>query len=408
MLQGGIIVFFYVDDIVFCYRKRDDAETQRVIRVMQERYQLNILGELKWFLGIHVLRDRLQKKLWLSQEAFIEKITNQYGIDTGGRMPDTPMSELELPPADTRIDAASALRYQRKMGSLLYAAITTRPDVAFAVSRLARSNHNPTPTHHEAVDRVIKFLYGSKHMAICYGGEGGGPEAQAFICASDASFADNTADRKSSQGYIMMLFNGAISWRANKQDTVTTSSTEAELLALSQTAKEGIFLSRLFKALSLDLNEPLTIDCDNTQTLRLIKEESAKLVTKLRHVDIHNHWLRQEYGQGRIQLRWKPTSEMIADGLTKALPTQKFRNFIGMIGLVDIRDKLQAEKRLEAPTEQATDAAGATPSAVSEPDRKGEGRVAAQGPSQFVPEALTEGRAIYLEGRASSAPSRPR
>ena len=303
MLQGGIIVFFYVDDIVFCYRKRDDAETQRVIRVMQERYQLNILGELKWFLGIHVLRDRLQKKLWLSQEAFIEKITNQYGIDTGGRMPDTPMSELELPPADTRIDAASALRYQRKMGSLLYAAITTRPDVAFAVSRLARSNHNPTPTHHEAVDRVIKFLYGSKHMAICYGGEGGGPEAQAFICASDASFADNTADRKSSQGYIMMLFNGAISWRANKQDTVTTSSTEAELLALSQTAKEGIFLSRLFKALSLDLNEPLTIDCDNTQTLRLIKEESAKLVTKLRHVDIHNHWLRQEYGQGRIQLR---------------------------------------------------------------------------------------------------------
>ena len=98
---------------------------------------------------------------------------------------------------------------------------------------------------------------------------------------------------------------------------------------------------------------------------------------------------------------------MIADGLTKALPTQKFRNFIGMIGLVDIRDKLQAEKRLEAPTEQATDAAGATPSAVSEPDRKGEGRVAAQGPSQFVPEALTEGRAISLEGRASSAPSRP-
>jgi GTP cyclohydrolase FolE2 len=95
---------------------------------------------------------------------------------------------------------------------------------------------------------------------------------------------------------------------------------EAELLALSQTAKEGIFLSRLFKALSLSLNEPLIIDCDNTQTLCLIKEESAKLVTKLRHVDIHSHWLRQEYNQGRIRLRWKPTSEMITDGLTKALP----------------------------------------------------------------------------------------
>ena len=72
-----------------------------MIRVMQKRYQLNILGELKWFLGIHVLRDRLQKKLWLSQEAFIEKIANQYGIDTEGRMPNTPMTEAELLPADT-------------------------------------------------------------------------------------------------------------------------------------------------------------------------------------------------------------------------------------------------------------------------------------------------------------------
>ena len=77
---------------------------------------------------------------------------------------------------------------------------------------------------------------------------------------------------------------------------------EAELLALSQTAKEGIFLSRLFKVLSISLNEPLMIDWDNTQTLCLIKEESTKLVTKLRHVDIHSHWLWPEYGQGRIRL----------------------------------------------------------------------------------------------------------
>jgi hypothetical protein len=225
----------------------------------------------------------------LSQEAFIEKIANQYGIDTEGRMPNILMTEVELLPADTRVDVASALRYQCKMRSLLYAAITTRPDVAFAVLRLAWFNRNSMPIHHEAVDRVIRYLYGLKHMAICYGGDTGGSGTQAFIYASNASFADNSIDRKSSQGYIMMLFNGAISWRANKQDTVTTSSTEAELLALSQTAKEGIFLSRLFKALSLSLNEPLTIDCDNTQTLRLIKEESAKLVTKLRHVDIHSH-----------------------------------------------------------------------------------------------------------------------
>ena len=99
------------------------------------------------------------------------------------------------------------------------------------VSRLARFNQNPSEEHQWAADRVIQFLYNTRSNAICYGGDNGEKGARAFICASDASFADNTVDRKSSQGYIMTLFGGPIAWRANKQDTVTTSSTEAELLA---------------------------------------------------------------------------------------------------------------------------------------------------------------------------------
>jgi hypothetical protein len=145
----------------------------------------------------------------------------------------------------------------------------------------------------------------------------------------------------------MKLFGGPIAWRANKQDTVTTSSTEAELLALSQTAKEAIFISRLFKAMTLRLNEPLIINCDNTQTLRLITEDTAKLITKLRHVDIHQHWLRQEYATRRVIFQWKATKEMIADGLTKALPKQRFQSFVNMIGMVDIKERLAEEKRLE-------------------------------------------------------------
>jgi hypothetical protein len=103
----------------------------------------------------------------------------------------------------------------------------------------------------------------------------------------------------------MTLFGGPIAWRANKQVTVTTSSTEAELLALSQTAKEAIFIRRLFKAMTLKLNEPLIIDCDNTQTPRLIKEDTAKLITKFWHVDIHQHWPRQESAMKRVIFRWK-------------------------------------------------------------------------------------------------------
>ena len=116
MLNGGIVVFFYVDDIVFCYRKHEEERTRALIRGLQKTYEMNILGELKWFLGIHVLRDRSQRQLWLSQQAFIEKITNQYEIDLTGRLPDTPMSGSELhptPPTLRKASLATVLKYQR-------------------------------------------------------------------------------------------------------------------------------------------------------------------------------------------------------------------------------------------------------------------------------------------------------
>ena len=238
------------------------------------------------------------------------------------------MAETELLPLKHGETGSNMRLYQRKTGSILFAAVITRPDIAFASSRLARFNTNPSDTHHEAADQVIKYLYRTKGYSIQYGqGKGTtasiGNMSQDLTCASDASFADNTLDRKSSQGFIMTLFGGPIAWRANKQDTVTTSSTEAELLALSQTAKEAIFLSRMLKALIVKLDDPLSIQCDNRQTLRLINEESAKLVTKLRHVDIHNHWLRQEVRCKRVGLTWVPTRDMMADGLTKSLGRQK-------------------------------------------------------------------------------------
>ena len=146
---------------------------------------------------------------------------------------------------------------------------------------------------------MFHYLAWTQDYCIRYGRDNS-QDISLFICASNASFGDNTIDRKSSQGYIMKLFGGPVAWRANKQDTVTTSSTEAELLAISQTAKESIYLSRLMKALKLDLHKSLTIECDNTQTIRLLVDELTKLLTKLRHVDIHSHWLRQEIQRGSI------------------------------------------------------------------------------------------------------------
>jgi hypothetical protein len=252
--------------------------------------------------------------------------------------------ELLPLPIDEEVNDAVRALYQRKIGSLLFVAISTRPDIAFAVARLARFTQRPGKHHHDAADRVIGYLQRTRHLCVRYGHES---TATSLVCASDASFADNKIDRKSSQGYILKLFGGPVTWRANKQDTVTTSSTEAELLALSQTAKEAIYLSRLLKAMSLELDEPLIIECDNRQTIRLLVEVSMKLQTKLHHVDIHSHWLRQEVQRGAIQLQWRETKGMMADGLTKALNRTPFRRFVEMVGLDDQEKRLDLIRRMD-------------------------------------------------------------
>jgi antitoxin component of MazEF toxin-antitoxin module len=126
-----------------------------------------------------------------------------------------------------------------------------------------------------------------------------------------------------------------------KQKTVTTSSTEAELLALTYATKETIWWRRFFKHIGFNPGHELTVHCDNLQTIRLLTKENQKLATKLRHIDIHQHWLRQEVQAGRIQVNWLPTNEMPADGLTKALPRQRHEQFIKQLNLIDIGARLK-------------------------------------------------------------------
>jgi hypothetical protein len=329
MTKDGIIVFYYVDDIVIAYRKEKQGGVNAAVEGLKSKYKLTGGHELRWFLGIEVHRDRKKRKIWLSQTAYIEKIAK---LTQSEANPRTPMITKELLPYSGTATPGSVNLYQRKVGSVLYAAVTTRPDTSFAISRLARFNQNPGPEHHEAVDRVLRYLYVTRFLALELGG------GDQYRVASDASFADNSLDRKSSQGYAITLFGGIIAWRASKQDTVTTSTTEAELLALAQAAKEGMFVQRLLNDMSVKLDDNLiTLECDNAQTIRLVQSAVTTLQTKLRHVDIHNHWLRQEAQQGRIRVEYMPSNKMIADGLTKALSVDKHQGFVTMLNLVPIQ-----------------------------------------------------------------------
>ena len=134
-------------------------------------------------------------------------------------------------------------------------------------------------------------------MGSSLGGVGTEP---LFYGASDAAFADDLPTRRSSQGYLFMLYGMPIDWKATLQRSVTKSTTEAELLALSTAASELQALNRLFKHIKLYLGIVPTIFCDNLQTVGVVTKHEDKLFTRLRHVDVHQHWLRQEVAAGRI------------------------------------------------------------------------------------------------------------
>ena len=349
-IKNGVLLFAYVDDLVLAYPKSKQTIADEAVGTLRSKYQLTGGDPLKWFLGIEIIRHRSSTGtdsrtgkgiIWLSQATYIDKLAAHLTADLiQKKAPTTPIREEEYLPYSENATPQSILRYQRKMGGALYAVIITRPDAAFAASRLSRFNSNPSPEHHHALDRLIHYLSSTRNYALQLGGaDAVMPD---LVVASDASFADNTIDRKSSQGVAISLFSGTVFWRANKQDTVTTSTTEAELLALSSAAKEGLFLQRLARAMDIDIGPTLKllIQCDNLQTVRLITKDDAQLTTKLRHVDIHNHWLRQEAKNGSIDVVHVRTTEMLADGLTKALSPGKFIRFREQIGVIDITNRL--------------------------------------------------------------------
>ncbi|KAJ6119759.1 hypothetical protein N7523_004039 [Penicillium sp. IBT 18751x] len=251
------------------------------------------LGEATRFIGIRITRDRATKRLWISQDAYIEKIAHRFHIMPLKLVKTLfPPSALPAPPSDYQAPPAMIHLYQQKIGSLLYATIMTRPDAAKASQMLSEYLTNPTEHYMDAADKALAYLYYTRYKAIEYSPMSDGPT---FVCVSDASYADNIG-RKSSEGYIAYLFNSPINWVVRKQKTVTTLTIEAELLAISSASKH---------------------------TVDLLTKVNSLFRTKLRHIDIHYYWLRQEIVAGNIDIAWIETNSMPADGLTKPLPYLK-------------------------------------------------------------------------------------
>jgi hypothetical protein len=317
------------------FHPKHEADAVRVIQGLKRQFELTGGSPITNFLKIKVTRNLQQRRLWLCQRDYIVAMARRFGLDVGGWQVFTPLSSTPLPRRDHgRKATREEIRlYQQKIGSVLYPACMTRPDVAFAMAFLAQFLVNPAPAHQHAIDRVIAYLYSTQWLGICFDGTN-----SELLAYADASFADDPINRRSSQGYVFLLFGGPILWRANKQTINTKSTTEAEIKAASDAASELIALGRLFDELSLDMDRGLELLSDNLQAVKALSAQTEAVATKIRHIDIHQHWLRQEVLAGTLSLKWVPAATMAADGLTKPLSEAKHAEFVRLLGLINCRD----------------------------------------------------------------------
>jgi hypothetical protein len=342
-----LIFFFYVNDIMIICMKENTNRMRFFEKSLMKRFEMRMLKKLKWFLRIRITRDRVNRKIWLCQDSYISKMMTKFHLKEIKCSKISLANLFRINENSENSDQSNSQRvyvFQQRMRSLNFAAVIFRSDIVFATAKLAQFLKNSNSNHLAIANRMIVYLNDIKNLIIEFSEN----FSEIFLCASDVAFADDELIRKSSDDYLFKLYDNSIDWRAVKQATMTTFSIETKLLILSRIAKKTIWWRRFFEFIEYDSMKKLHIRCDNRQILRVLKKEMLKLDTKLKHVDIHKHWLKQEIQTNRISVNWCSTAEMSADDFIKVLSRQKHEEFLRQLHLIDITHLINQKRSVWA------------------------------------------------------------
>ncbi len=262
--------------------------------------------------------------------AYIKSIVDQFSL-TDAKPVNTPMipgavySKQDAPSGPAEAVRMKKTPYREAIGSLMYAAVATHPDIAYAVSTLSQFLDNPGEAHWNAVKRVFRYLSGTANLALTYGGE-----RHDLTGYTDADGATQEHQRAIS-GHAFLIDGGTVSWSSRKQELVTLSTAEAEYVAATHAAKEGIWLRRILGELFPPVLPTTILYCDNQAACKLATTNNFHARTK--HIDVRYHFIRQAIEDCTLDIVYCPTDDMVADTLTKAVPSWKVKGFASALGL---------------------------------------------------------------------------
>jgi hypothetical protein len=312
--SAGIRIFalIYVDDIILTGSSNNVLS--QLIATLSHDFPIKDLGNLNFFLGVEVIRQA--KGLLLSQQRYISDLLHRTKM-THAKPVHSPMSSSTSLSKFRGPSFSDKTLYRSIVGALQYLSFT-RPDIAFAVNKVAQFMHDPRNDHWSAVKRILRYL---KH-SITYGLFISKCSSMHLSAFSDADWAGCPDDRKSTSGYCIYLGNNLISWSSKKQPTVSRSSTESEYKALANASAELLWVEYLLHDLGVFLPSAPTLYCDNIGATYLSSNPVYHARTK--HIEIDYHFVRDRVAKKTLQVRFLSSKDQIADILTKPLPTVRF------------------------------------------------------------------------------------
>jgi hypothetical protein len=312
--DGVVILHTHVDD---CAGTGPPEEVQKDYGVLLQRFEGRRLGEIdrQVFLGIYHERDWDAHTISISQPRHVDKLLVDHGFASARPLGAPLDHKVALRPASEnskRVDPCLS-SYASIVGGLMYIANSTRPDICFAVSMLARFMSSPADEHVVQAKHALRYLAGTKDYKLVLGGKN---DSRALVVYGDADHATCPETRRSTSGLVVMMHGSAVHWRSCRQSAVAKSTMIAEYYAASSAADESVYFRNLLRELGYNLG-PIPLCCDNRSASAII--EKPIVCDKSKYAEIHAHYVRERVARGEIVVEEVRTEDQLADALTKAL-----------------------------------------------------------------------------------------
>lgn len=323
----NIILAIYVDDFLIFYRSTNNLGILK--QYLNRRFMMKDLGTAQRCLGMRITQH--ENGIAIDQSMYIIDILkrfNMFDCNPVGTPTNTAL-HLSVKMVNENNEITGKVPYQEAVGSLLHLSQATRPDIAYAVHDVSRFNSKHANEHWQAVKRIFRYLKGTINYKLNFCRTEDNMEMHAF---SDADWGSEVDERHSCSGHVVLLSNAAVSWYSHRQEIVAMSSTEAEYIALWETGREVIWLRNLEKELVQQQNATI-VHMDNTSSMKLAESDAYRRRSK--HIDIRYHKVRELIKLGFIKLKYRESSKMVADSLTKAVTKEKTQYCAREFGLVE-------------------------------------------------------------------------